>query len=92
MKFSDAVESLRMYGNIPDVRNAVFDVWRTYDEGLVVSDVSFYLKLNHSRLVTSKLKWRPELREDISVINFPRLQFSVLLMEQKKIALFFGAL
>lgn len=64
---SDAVESLRMYGNIPDVRNAIFDIWRTYDQDLVVSDVSFYLKLNHSRLVTSKLRWRPELQNDICV-------------------------
>ncbi|XP_015122764.1 uncharacterized protein LOC107045138 [Diachasma alloeum] len=61
----DAVTSLRMYGNIPDVRNAVFDIWRTYERDLVVSDVSFYLKLNHSRLVTYTLKWRPELKGDV---------------------------
>lgn len=56
-----------MYGNIPDARNAKFDIWRTYDEDLTVSDVTFYLRLNHSRLVTSTLRWRPELRADISV-------------------------
>ncbi|XP_043519972.1 uncharacterized protein LOC122533896 [Frieseomelitta varia] len=61
----DAVESLRMYGNIPDARNAVFDIWRTYEEDFTVSDVSFYLKLNHSRLITSTLRWRPELKADI---------------------------
>ncbi|CAL7937265.1 unnamed protein product [Xylocopa violacea] len=64
----DAVESLRMYGRIPDARNAVFDVWRTYEEDFTVSDVSFYLKLNHSRLITSTLRWRPELRSDIVAI------------------------
>ncbi|KAK2581438.1 hypothetical protein KPH14_005113 [Odynerus spinipes] len=61
----DAVTSLRMYGKIPDARNAVFDIWRTYEDDLNVYDVSFYLKLNHSRLVTSTLKWRPELKSDI---------------------------
>ncbi|XP_043484877.1 apolipophorins [Leptopilina heterotoma] len=62
----DAVESLRMYGDIPDVRNAKFDIWRTYDEDLTISDVTFYLRLNHSRLVTSTLRWRPDLRADLS--------------------------
>ncbi|XP_012280436.1 uncharacterized protein LOC105699757 [Orussus abietinus] len=62
----DAVESLRMYGNIPDARNAIFNIWRTYDQDLTISDVSFYLKLNHSRLVTSTLRWRPELKSDIT--------------------------
>lgn len=62
----DSIESLRMYGNIPDARNAIFDIWRTYERELIVSDVAFYLKLNHSRLVTSTLKWRPELRNDIT--------------------------
>ncbi|XP_014226324.1 uncharacterized protein LOC106652091 isoform X2 [Trichogramma pretiosum] len=61
----DAVESLRMYGSIPDARNAHFDIWRTYDQDLQVSDVTFYLRLNHSRLVTSKMKWRPELKSDV---------------------------
>ncbi|XP_012252389.2 uncharacterized protein LOC105683963 [Athalia rosae] len=62
----DAVESLRMLGKIPDARNAVFDIWRTYDQDLVLSDVAFYLRLNHSRLVTSTLRWRPDLKEDIT--------------------------
>ncbi|KAI4492782.1 hypothetical protein M0804_002573 [Polistes exclamans] len=62
----DAVQSLRMYGKIPDARNAVFDIWRTYDDDFNVYDVTFYLKLNHSRLVTSTLKWRPELKSDIT--------------------------
>ncbi|EZA49996.1 Apolipophorins [Ooceraea biroi] len=61
----DARVSLRMYGNIPDARNAIFDIWRTYEDDLTISDVSFYLKLNHSRLVTSTLRWRPELKRDV---------------------------
>lgn len=63
----DAQVSLRMHGNIPDARNAIFNIWRTYDDDLTISDVSFYLKLNHSRLVTSTLRWRPELKSDIIV-------------------------
>ncbi|XP_046746375.1 uncharacterized protein LOC124411334 [Diprion similis] len=61
----DAVESLRMYGKIPDARNIVFDVWRTYSDDLTITDVSMYLRLNHSKLVTSKMTWRPELKEDV---------------------------
>lgn len=64
---TDAVESLRMYGNIPDARSAVFDIWRTYEEDLTISDVAFYLKLNHSRLITSTLRWRPDLKSDMTV-------------------------
>ncbi|XP_025989321.2 uncharacterized protein LOC105195312 [Solenopsis invicta] len=63
----DATVSLRMHGNIPDARNAIFNIWRTYDDDLKISDVSFYLKLNHSRLVTSTLRWRPELKNDIFI-------------------------
>nr|XP_012235380.1 PREDICTED: uncharacterized protein LOC105679739 [Linepithema humile] len=61
----DATVSLRMHGFIPDARNARFNIWRTYDDDLTISDVAFYLKLNHSRLVTSTLRWRPELKSDI---------------------------
>ncbi|XP_029160980.1 apolipophorins isoform X2 [Nylanderia fulva] len=61
----DARVSFRMHGNIPDARNAIFNIWRTYDDDLTISDVSFYLKLNHSRLITSTLRWRPELKSDI---------------------------
>ncbi|XP_012534919.2 uncharacterized protein LOC105835859 [Monomorium pharaonis] len=64
----DATVSLRMHGNIPDARNAIFNIWRTYDDDLKISDVSFYLKLNHSRLITSTLRWRPELKSDIITI------------------------
>ncbi|KAG8042041.1 hypothetical protein G9C98_000032 [Cotesia typhae] len=70
----DSTKSLRMYGNIPDARNGVFNIWRTYERDLVISDVAFYLCLNHSRLVTSTLKWRPELRNDLT--NFVKTTFS----------------
>lgn len=68
-----------MHGRIPDARNAVFNIWRTYEDDPTVSDVSFYLKLNHSRLVTSTLRWRPELRTDI-VVHDLSFSFSPLLL------------
>lgn len=59
-----------MYGVIPDARSAFFDIWRDYEE-IRISDVSYLLRLNHSRLVVSNLIWRPELREDIQVTRQP---------------------
>ena len=55
-----------MYGNIPDARNVMFGVWRDFEE-IRIDDASFYLRLNHSRLVTSKLRWRPEIRSEVVV-------------------------
>ncbi|KAK4871887.1 hypothetical protein RN001_016011 [Aquatica leii] len=60
----DGRRSAHMYGEIPDARNAVFDIWRDYDDARV-SDISYYLRLNHSRLIVSSLKWRPEIRSDV---------------------------
>ncbi|CAG9816912.1 unnamed protein product [Phaedon cochleariae] len=60
----DGSQSLRMYGVIPDARSAVFDIWREYEDKRV-SDVAYYLKLNHSRLIMSSLRWRPELIADL---------------------------
>ncbi|KAJ9580978.1 hypothetical protein L9F63_023839, partial [Diploptera punctata] len=60
----NASQSLHLYGNIPDARNVMFAVWRDYED-IRISDASFYLRLNHSRLVTSKLKWRPEIRSEV---------------------------
>lgn len=55
-----------MYGVIPDARSATFNVWRDYED-IRVSDVAYFLRLNHSRLVVSSLKWRPELKADVKV-------------------------
>ncbi|XP_053697453.1 uncharacterized protein LOC128744450 [Sabethes cyaneus] len=60
----DASENVYMYGIIPDSRSAYFDFWRDYDT-LREVDVALYTKMNHSRLVTSKLHWRPEIRNDL---------------------------
>ncbi|XP_066155546.1 uncharacterized protein Apoltp [Euwallacea fornicatus] len=57
-------QSLHTYGVIPDARSASFEIWRDYEDKRL-TDVSYYLKLNHSRLIMSKLKWRPELISDV---------------------------
>lgn len=62
----DSLESLHIDGRIPDSRNALLNIWRDYED-ISISDVAFYLRLNHSRLVTSKLIWRPDLKQDIQV-------------------------
>lgn len=55
---------MHIYGNIPDARSSYFDIWRDYEE-IRISDVSYFLRLNHSRLVVSSLRWRPDLKQDI---------------------------
>lgn len=34
---------------------------------VLVSDVDFFLKLNHTRLLSSRLNWRPSFREELGV-------------------------
>ncbi|CAG9760349.1 unnamed protein product [Ceutorhynchus assimilis] len=60
----DGSQSLHTYGVIPDARSVTFEIWRDYEDKRL-SDVSYYLKLNHSRLIMSELKWRPELINDV---------------------------
>jgi hypothetical protein len=69
LNVSDASESFNMHGKIPDARNVIFNIWRDYED-IHISDVSFYLRLNHSRLVTSKLNWCPEIKTEIMVCFF----------------------
>jgi hypothetical protein len=52
-----------MYGVVPDARSASFDLWRDYEDIRVV-DIAYYLRMNHSRLVTSHLLWRPNLKNE----------------------------
>lgn len=62
----DASQNLRMLGTIPNARSASFDLWRDYEEIRVV-DVAYYLRMNHSRLITSQLIWRPTIKAEIKV-------------------------
>lgn len=65
----DASQNLQMLGTIPNARSASLDLWRDYEDIRIV-DISYYLRMNHSRLVTSQLIWRPKMRSDIKVRFF----------------------
>jgi len=60
----DASQNLQMVGYIPDTRSAFLDIWRNYEEIRVI-DVSSYLKMNHSRLITGRFHWRPSIRQEV---------------------------
>lgn len=62
----DATQNLRLIGHIPDARSASFDLWRDYEDIHVV-DIASYIRMNHSRLVTSKFIWRPKMKSDIKL-------------------------
>lgn len=62
----DASQNLYMLGAIPDARSASFDLWRDYEEFRIV-DVAYYMRMNHSRLLTSQLLWRPKMKYEIKV-------------------------
>lgn len=69
----DGSESLHVFGEIPDARNANFDIWRDYED-IRVADVSYFLRLNHSRLIVTSLIYRPEIKQDVQVrtaLQFP---------------------
>ncbi|XP_055713060.1 uncharacterized protein LOC129807664 isoform X2 [Phlebotomus papatasi] len=60
----DATQNIQMFGSIPDSRSASFYFLRDYEDIRVV-DVSSYIRMNHSRLVTSKIIWRPKIKADL---------------------------
>lgn len=68
----DATQNLRMLGIVPDARSASFDLWRDYEDIRIV-DVAYYLRMNHSRLITSQLIWRPKLKTEIKVWHHLRM-------------------
>ncbi|CAH1641791.1 unnamed protein product [Spodoptera littoralis] len=56
--------SYHMVGQIVDTRYAKFDSWRNFDDVITV-DLASYIRLNHSRLLTSSIKWRPEIFTEV---------------------------
>ncbi|EDW03099.1 uncharacterized protein LOC6561417 [Drosophila grimshawi] len=60
----DASQNLQMVGYIPDTRSGYLDIWRNYEEIRII-DVSSYLKMNHSRLITGRFHWRPNIKNDL---------------------------
>ncbi|XP_050528812.1 uncharacterized protein LOC126898616 isoform X2 [Daktulosphaira vitifoliae] len=60
----DASHQLHMSGNVLESKNAQFNIWRT-KYGLIIPDLQFSLGLNHSRLLSSALTWRIDLKDSI---------------------------
>ncbi|KAJ8708722.1 hypothetical protein PYW08_010104 [Mythimna loreyi] len=56
--------SYHMIGQIVDSRYAKFDSWRNFDDVTTI-DLASYIRLNHSRLLTSAVKWRPEIFSEV---------------------------
>ncbi|KAL0271734.1 UNVERIFIED_CONTAM: hypothetical protein PYX00_008731 [Menopon gallinae] len=61
----DATEQFRAAGSIPDSRNAMLNVWRAY-EGEIITDIASFLRFNHSRLIISRIQWRPTLQKEVT--------------------------
>lgn len=55
-----------MSGNMMESKKAKFDIWRT-ENNVIIPDVKFSLSLNHSRLLSSSLEWRIDLKDNIVV-------------------------
>jgi hypothetical protein len=62
--FTDASQNLQIRGKIPDARSARFHIWRNYED-VQISDISYFIQMNHSRLVSSKFVWRPKMRTEV---------------------------
>ncbi|KAL4716758.1 hypothetical protein ACJJTC_001914, partial [Scirpophaga incertulas] len=56
--------SYHMIGRIIDTRSAKLDAWRDFDDVTTV-DLASYIRLNHSRLLTSSFIWRPEIFTEV---------------------------
>lgn len=56
--------SYHIIGRIIDTRSAKLDAWRDFDDVTTV-DLASYIRLNHSRLLTSSFVWRPEIFSEV---------------------------
>ena len=67
----NAIFSLSHFNTIPEASEAVTSIPEAVPipstDSRIVRDIDFYFKLNHTRLLTSKLLWRPELKEELLV-------------------------
>lgn len=71
-------KKLMIRGGVEDMRNAVLSMAhiQTASEDptdsddiaeKVISDLDFFFRLNHTRLVTSRLTWRPDFKQELMV-------------------------
>ncbi|XP_063394239.1 uncharacterized protein LOC134679271 [Cydia fagiglandana] len=56
--------SYHVVGMIVDTRSAKMNAWRNFDDVTTV-DLASYIRLNHSRLLTSSIIWRPTIFSEI---------------------------
>ena len=70
----NAIFSLAHINTIPEEAEAVTSIPEAIpipgsNRSYIVRDIDFYFKLNHTRLLTSRLLWRPELKQELLVGN-----------------------
>ncbi|XP_013138334.1 PREDICTED: uncharacterized protein LOC106103192 [Papilio polytes] len=56
--------SYHLIGKIVDTRSAKLNAWRNFDDVTTV-DLASYIRLNHSRLLTSSVVWRPQIFSEV---------------------------
>lgn len=61
---ADETQKFQIRGIIPDTRSATLNIWRDYDD-IRIDDISYFVQMNHSRLITSKLLWRPKIKKEV---------------------------
>lgn len=71
-----------MRGLIPDTRSATLNVWRDYEDKRI-DDVTYFIQMNHSRLITSKFLWRPKIKKEVkeNVKKFMASRYNALASE-----------
>lgn len=62
-----------MIGMIVDTRSAKLNAWRGFDDVTTV-DLASYIRLNHSRLLTSSIVWRPQIFTEIKSLAMSSLR------------------
>lgn len=66
LPFVDASQQILVRGDFVDNRHAFWKLWRRYDD-LSEDDIAFFLRLNHSRLLTARYTWRTTMKQDLIV-------------------------
>lgn len=57
-------------------------MWRNYED-VRINDISYFVQMNHSRLITSKFIWRPKMRKEVkdAVKDFMTSRYSAVAKE-----------
>jgi hypothetical protein len=54
-------------------------LWRNYED-IRIDDISYFIQMNHSRLITSKMLWRPKIRKEVkeTIKNFMTARYAAI--------------